>query len=196
MKYRAIILLLAAVCISCNHRRMNGIAADTPNLLAGELYLIDVSGDSAPDSILVERDTNEPYISHISLQCRGIKERIISIVPSAKGEFVMTDPPIESLRLEANAVQSAERGIRIISRNTDYVPDYVFIDLRYKNDRWHLQGCYIVNSVVEEGLQMKYVAMDEPLDADSYFHIQDVRSTYMSGLSGYPVIAAEENQNH
>ena len=109
-------------------------------------YYFDVVGDSKLDTIIVSHNETRPYIRDIFLIKNGKKERIISIEPRLGSEFVLLQPSVDMIYLQANSIQTDKKGLRIISRNTDVIPDCIFIDLFYDGIGWIVKRVHLLNT--------------------------------------------------
>lgn len=118
-----------------------------------DAYYFDFLGDDKLDTLII-KDNGKPYIQDIFLLKNNQQKKIISILPLKDSTYVMTQPKIENIYIEANDVQSQEKGIRIIVRNTDIIPDCFFIDLYYKN-QWYVEYYGIINTNSSDSLYIK-----------------------------------------
>ena len=127
-------------------------------------YYLDVIGDNSLDTIIVSNNKTNPSIRDIYWVENGKRDRIISIKPWRDSTFVLTQPPIEAIYLEANEAQTGEKGLRIILRNTDIAPDCIFIDIYY-DDTWMIKRYYLLNTEPYFGIDLfiKYIDIDKPV---------------------------------
>ena len=122
-----VLVFLASSCNRVERNKTDEISH------SDRLYFLDVIGDSALDTIVVRNNETIPCVRDIYLMRNETRSRIISIKPWRGSEFVLTQPAVEMIYLQANAIQSQMKGLRVVIRNTDFVPDCIFIDLHYNN---------------------------------------------------------------
>lgn len=110
-------LLLITYLISCNENNVNNT------------FYFDLTGNNSLEKITIENNKLK-YVKDIYITEEGSKKRILSIFPLVDSTFVLSNPKIENIYLEANSIQNNDKGLRIIIRNTDLIPDYYFIDIK------------------------------------------------------------------
>lgn len=98
-----------------------------------EIYFLDVIGDSAIDTLVLESVDDKADLRIVQ---DGVPTSILMIDPLfiGGGEYRTTLPPVEKIYLEANDVQSHDKSLRLIIRNTDVAPEYRFFDLYLHGD--------------------------------------------------------------
>jgi hypothetical protein len=130
-------------------------------------YFFDVVGDRSLDTLMVCNNESNPSVREIYLNRKGTPEKIISILPWRDSTFVLTDPQVEVIYLEANGIQTGDKGFRIVIRNTDCFPDCLFIDLYHDDNEWILQRYYLLNTEISPYYNMKpfikCIEVDQPL---------------------------------
>ena len=109
-----------------------------------DFYFFDVLGDSGLDTIIIENSLNIVYNKSISILNNGKKSLICELAPRLDSTYFKTSPKIENIYIEANAVQTKNKGFRLLSRNTDIEPEYFFIDFWY-NKYWYVQEVGFLN---------------------------------------------------
>ena len=109
---------------------------DTENYQKKELdrYFFDVVGNHNIDTLIVENSKTIKFNKSISILLNGEKSLICELKPRLDSTFILTSPRIENIYLEANAVQTSNKGFRILSRNTDIKPEYFFMDLYFRKE--------------------------------------------------------------
>lgn len=121
----------------------------TYHSLRHEINYLDVVGDSAMDTLIL--GPFDGKATSLNLLEKGVPRNILMIEPRFLGmpEYVSTSPPIERIYLEANNVQSDEKSLRLIIRNTDMVPEYCFFDIYFEGDdiRIGLCGVYDLGEI-------------------------------------------------
>jgi hypothetical protein len=128
-------------------------------------YYIDVTGNSSLDTLMICNNEINPAIRDIYLHKGEANEKIVSIRPWRDSTFVLTEPPIEIVYLEANNIQTGDRGFRVIIRNTDVAPDCMFIDIYNDDTQWVVGRYYLLNTLSDFGrdLFIKSVEIERPL---------------------------------
>ena len=82
----------------------------------------------------MENSNTVEFNKLISILLKGKKSLICEITPRLDSTYIMTSPRIENIYLEANAIQTKNKGFRLLSRNTDIRPEYFFIDFYYDKE--------------------------------------------------------------
>jgi hypothetical protein len=134
-----IIIIILFIFISCKKSSKNST------------FLLDVYGDAKLDTLSIEDNINKHYLQDINIYVDGKKERIISLMHLKDSSFVLTKPKIEMIYLEANNIQSDKKGLRVLIRNTDLIPDCFFIDILYKKE-WIIKEYGIINTNSNDSL--------------------------------------------
>ena len=132
-----------------------------------EYFYLDVVGDSHIDTLFIKkRASNDSYIDIFLFQCNK-EENILTVKPrlASQEEYVTTNPQIETIRLESNYTQSDDKELRIIIRNTDMMPDYIFVDLKY-DSQWIVKRYYVCNSNIDETVFISVIHIDKPLSEE------------------------------
>lgn len=135
------LLNITFLSVSCNHKNAT---TETD---------IDLLGDKKPEKVLVESNLNKNYIKDINIINDNKKEKIISILPMKDSTFIDSDPKIENIYLQANNIQTKEKGLRILIRNTDLIPDCLSIDLIYKK-QWIIERFILSNTNPQDSLSI------------------------------------------
>jgi len=163
VKSSVLLIGLLLLLISCHNSTSN-----SKIIYSDVFYYLDVVGDNSLDTIIVSNNETNKSIRDIFLIKGGKKNRIISIGPWRDSVSVVTQPPIETIYLEVNNVQSFDKGLRIVIRNTDVIPDYLFIDLYYE-DTWIVEKYVLVNTNTMYGkreMSIEYVNIDKPVSIE------------------------------
>ncbi|MBS7787668.1 hypothetical protein KIH23_10195 [Flavobacterium sp. CYK-55] len=137
--YLTLLFSLLIVLASCENKNRT-IKTDK-----SEKYYFDVLGDSITETLLVENDSKIKSLKNICIIYNSKKSKICTIDCFRDSSFVITSPKIENIYLEANNIQSNEKGFRIIQRNTDFSPDILYLDLVYKKE-WFVKSFGIINT--------------------------------------------------
>ena len=127
-------------------------------------FYLDVLGDSHIDTLLIRNNySDNSYVDIVLLQ-HDKEDKIVTLKPRLESlkEYITTNPQIEIVRLESNYTQSDDKELRIIIRNTDIIPDYIFIDLKYDN-QWVVKRYYVCNSNTEKQVFLAVINIDRPL---------------------------------
>lgn len=135
MKTFVTLSFLLVVFISCDNKGKQTIDKEAK-------YLFDVFDDSALETLSVESDlqTKNIYIF------QGNKKiKICSLDCTDNPDFVTKIPSVENVYLEANNIQTNEKGFRIIQRNTDFSPDIFYLDFKYEKE-WFIKSFGIINT--------------------------------------------------
>lgn len=114
-----------------------------------EFHFLDVvpeSGMAMTDTLLLERKDGTTVLSRSD---NGILKKVVTIYPMFDAKYVTTEPQVERVYLEANGVQTSERSLRLIIRNTDTYPSYCFFDVIFNGEeiRVGLCGLYDLGEV-------------------------------------------------
>lgn len=130
-----------------------------------DCFYLDVIGDSRVDTLFLKSSYLDKSNVDIVLLQNGIENKVLTIKPRlhSLGEYVTTIPQIEVIRLESNYTQSDDKELRIIIRNTDIMPDYIFIDLSYDN-QWVVKRYYVCNSNIDKPVFISVIKINRPLD--------------------------------
>ncbi len=108
------------------------------------LFFFDVIGNSDLDTLIIENPKTNKYNKSILILSKGKKSPICEIMPRLDSTFILTSPSIENIYLEANEVQTKNKGFRLLSKNTDVQPEYFFIDFYY-NKEWVIKDIGFLN---------------------------------------------------
>lgn len=133
IKNKGYLIFLALLFIACknNERKSN-----QKNI--SDYYFFDVVGNSNVDTLVVENSSTNKFNKSISIILNGKKSLICELNPRIDSAFITTSPKIESIYLEANDVQTTNKGFRLLSKNTDVEPEYFFMDLHF-NKEWYIK---------------------------------------------------------
>lgn len=89
------------------------------------------------------------------------------------------EPKIESVELQANGIQSEDKGLRILIRNTDFEPDYYFLDLQYQIDKnqWDILFLGVMNTgPTTDSVYIKRVTVNQTVKEfcgkDGYYNLR------------------------
>ena len=159
------VLLLFTFCHN-NNSTANGVTNKGSVVgYSNTTYVYDIVGDRASDTLVLCNNETNPTLRDIYLCNGGVKERIISIRPWRDSTFVLTNPPIESVYLEATESENGITGFRIIIRNVAVAPDCMFIDLYHDDTRWVVGKYYLLNTLPNFGVDLfiKCVTVERPL---------------------------------
>ncbi|WP_073360481.1 hypothetical protein [Flavobacterium fontis] len=126
---------------------------------------LDIIGDQKWDTITLESNINKQCMQDIFFLKNGKKERILSILPRVDCAYVLTKPKIEMIYFEANEIQSKDKGLRVMIRNTDLVPDYFFIDLFYEKE-WIIKKYGVMNTNPMDSLFVKSKNINKSLTSE------------------------------
>jgi hypothetical protein len=157
-----LIAALTGVLLFCNR---NGNTGEPEAICSDKLYYLDAVDDSLLDTFVVGYNETNPSIRDISIIKEGKKNRIISIEPYGDSAFVLTQPQVETVHLAANNIQTDRKGLRIVIRNTDFIPDYLLIDLYYK-DTWIIEKYILLNTNTDKQLFIKHADINKPVSAE------------------------------
>jgi hypothetical protein len=155
MKNVGLSVLLFIVFFSCKN-------TEKPEAVEKNTILIDIKGDSLLETLHVienKNGTTDIYLNN---------EKIIGVGPLFDKEYKNTLPPIENVYIEGNNIQQANKGFRIIIRNTDTSPDYFFADILYVDD-WIIKSIGIINSQDENNLYIIKKSIDERIQKGDIF---------------------------
>ena len=102
-------------------------------------YFYDIIGNTEIDTI---------KMCHIddAIEIRLPKNAVIKVLPRINSDYLKLSPPIENIYIEPNNIQNNDKGIRIKIRNTDLIPDIIFMDLTYSNNTWNVEQFGIINT--------------------------------------------------
>lgn len=151
---------LILILISCSCIRPNSMKSGEREK---EYFYLDVAGDSRTDTLFIKKASNDSY-REIFLFQSGKEENILTVKPrlASQKKYVTTNPRIEIIRLESNYTQSDDKELRIIIRNTDMMPDYIFVDLKYDR-QWIVKRYYMCNSNSDQAVSISVIQIDRPL---------------------------------
>jgi hypothetical protein len=121
-------------------------------------YYFDFTGDLNLDTLVI-KDSTKSYIKNLYILKNRELKKIVSFLPMGDSSHVSTKPQIENIYIEANQIQSKEKGIRVIIRNTDLIPDIFFIDI-YHKDKWYVEYYGIMNTNSSDSLYIKKVKIN------------------------------------
>ncbi|MGX7666718.1 hypothetical protein [Flavobacterium pedocola] len=138
MKTFITLSFLLLVCISCDNKDKQTIDKEPK-------YLFDVLDDSALETLSVESDLQTKKIKNIYIFHGNEKVKICSIDCTDNPDFVTKTPSVENVYLEANNIQTNEKGFRIIQRNTDFSPDICYLDFKFEKE-WFIKSFGIINT--------------------------------------------------
>ena len=110
------------------------------------VYYLDVIGENTLDKLIIRHNETNPHIRDIYLAKDRIEEKIISLNSWYDKIHVLTKPSVEMIYLQANYIQTNEKGIRIVIRNTDVSPDTIFIDLFFNDTVWIVKKYFLLNT--------------------------------------------------
>lgn len=135
-----IVFALLFQLVACNSRIKNDIK-EVP------VFLLDVWKSPTLDTLTLQLNL-EDGTTAISIIENNKPIEIISVMPLFNKDFKLIEPKIESVELQANGIQSEDKGLRVLIRNTDFEPDYYFLDLQYLLDKnqWVIIYFGVINS--------------------------------------------------
>lgn len=151
IKSKFLIVIVSIVLVSCKDH-------PTPYPI-----FLDVFGDKKLDVLTVEDNTEKHSMKDIKILVNGRSEKICSILPIIDSTYVQGEPKVEMIYLEANSVQTNEKGLRVIVRNTDLIPDYFFIDLFYEKE-WRVERYGIINTNIQDSLYIISKMVNKSVD--------------------------------
>lgn len=162
---RALLLVfILSLCASC----LASGGVEKPDSKNENIYFyLDVLGDSQVDTLFLRNNyADDTYVDIVLLQC-GKEEKILTVKPRLYSlrECVTTIPQIEIIRLESNYTQSDDKELRIIIRNTEIVPDYIFVDLKYES-QWVVKRYYVCNSNTDESVSISVIAINRSVSSE------------------------------
>lgn len=128
-------------------------------------YYIDVIGSTKLDTVFIEDNIEFNYVKDLYILENKKTKRILGILPLADSSYIMTKPRIENIYIEANNIQSNEKGIRLLIRNTDLLPDYFFIDLYHKKE-WFIEYYGLINTNSMDSLYVKKVKINKTVQSE------------------------------
>lgn len=147
-------------CCSCS---INNASNSFDDYTKSDSFYIDALGDSKVDTLIVRQNKHENKISEINTLMNGVEQRIISILPRLyNGEEVLAYPQIETISLSTNFTQSEDKELRITIRNTDLIPDYLFIDLKF-DKIWIVKRYYLCNTNKDTEIFIRCINIEKPL---------------------------------
>ncbi len=108
--------------------------------LGHEVHFLDVVGDAGIDTLILGPFDGEATM--LSLLDRGVRREVLRIAPRMNADYVTTRPPVERIFLEGNHVQSSDKSLRLIIRNTDHVGgEYCFFDIHLSSGSVVVGNC-------------------------------------------------------
>ena len=122
-------------------------------------YFYDIIGNTEIDTI------NMCYIND-TMEIRLPKNTIIRVLPRINSDYLKLQPPIENIYIEPNNIQSNDKGIRVKIRNTDLIPDYIFMDLTYSNNTWNVEQFGIINTNSYRDPYIMIEKINRPIDIE------------------------------
>lgn len=120
-----------------------------------KVFSLDILEDINPDIIEVCTTNN-------STQIKLPNNSIFKIAPRMDMDYLTLKPSVENIYIEPNNIQLKEKGIRIKVRNTDMIPDYIFLDATYKQNKWFVERYGVINSNVSEDIYIKLIEINKP----------------------------------
>lgn len=146
------LIVLAAACHS--------FTVPKEKVVSSEYFYLDVINNSDLDTLCVEIVKEEiSTFWHIYLYDNGNRELLLKIATFGKGEYALTDPPVERVYLDTNFTQSDMKELRIVIRNTDFAPDCTYIDIHY-DDQWYVKRFYVLNTQSDSDIYIKHIEID------------------------------------
>lgn len=153
MRIAKIISLLTILQLLLLMRCKNPSVSDSSH----PLFFADVDGDSKLDSLQLVQDSGFINVYRLNASKRI---KIIGIAPLIDEKYRTTIPQVEVAHLEGNYVQTNKASLRVLFRNTDLTPDYVFVDLAYKNE-WIMAS--IGRMATQDTLHIDKIHIGEPV---------------------------------
>lgn len=151
----ALLFLLAA----CNNRIKNDIK-EVP------VFLLDIWKSATLDTLTLQLNP-EDGTTTISIIENNKPIEIFSVMPLFNKDFKLVEPKIENLELQANGVQTEDKGLRVLIRNTDFEPDYYFLDIQYQSNKhqWIVLFLGIINSTPStDSVYIKRIAINQAVN--------------------------------
>ncbi len=151
-----IIFALLFLLVACNNKIKNDIKESN-------IIMLDVWKSPTLDTLTFQLNP-EDGTTTISIIENNKPIEIISVLPLFNKDFKLVEPKIESVELQANGIQTEEKGLRVLIRNTDFEPDYYFLDLHYKLDKnqWSIQFWGVINTAPStDSIYIKRVAINQ-----------------------------------
>ncbi len=141
------------------------------------LLIADIVGDKRLDSVVTFED-NEG--TSVCLRQNNRDTEIIKITPLIDSTFNSAKTKIENVFLMPNAVQTDEKGLRVMVRNTDLSPDCCFIDLKFKQ-KWVIEYVGIINSI--DSVFIKRVQINLPVDRTDNSHNYNLKGLALENIN-------------
>ena len=137
-----------------------------------KIECFDIIGNSGLDTLQIAEDIEKTYIFILK---NNEKKLLLKLYPLINNEFKTTNPTIENVYLEANNIQTNEKSLRVIVRNTDIQPDYYFIDVFLNCDKPKINNLGFMNSIDSVYIKNKKVNyfLKDVLDVNNGLNIRE-----------------------
>jgi hypothetical protein len=141
-----------------------------------KIECFDIIGNSCLDTLQIAEDIEKTNIFIIK---NNKKKLLLKLYPLINNEFKTTNPTIENVYLESNNIQTEEKSLRVIVRNTDIQPDYYFIDVFLNCDEPKINNVGLMNSIDSVYIKTKKVKyfLKDVLDVNDGLNIRELTKT-------------------
>lgn len=139
-------------------------------IISNNIYL-DVISDNKLDTLIVEPFPSSPNLKILKIKRKDVYEEICIIK--------LRNDSIANLYIEANNVNQINKGIRLMVRNTDFIPDYKYIDIEF-HDKWKIKTIGHINTNPDSKLESCLYKLDidireyEEVDVETKQNVLDV----------------------
>lgn len=151
-----IVFALFFLLVACNNKIKNDIKESN-------IIMLDVWKSPTLDTLTFQLNP-EDGTTTISIIENNKPIEIISVLPLFNKDFKLVEPKIESVELQANGIQSEDKGLRVLIRNTDLEPDCYFLDLQYQlyKNQWIILFLGVMNTAPStDSIYIKRVAINQ-----------------------------------
>lgn len=176
IKNRLISLFIIFLFLGCNKKQEENYSRNEY-----DLYFFDVVGNSNIDTLVVESSETIRFNKIISIISNGNKLLICEITPRLDSSFMATSPKIENIYLEANAIQTKNKGFRLISRNTDIEPEYFFVDF-YFDEEWVVKEAGFSNISGKNQFICKHSIEQKITNFNKLVNPKNINQIYFNGI--------------
>ncbi len=137
-----------------------------------KIVYFDVIGNNDLDTIQINEELENTDIFIIK---NKNKKLLLKLYPLMNKDYKTTNPAVENVYLEMNNIQTNEKSLRVIVRNTDIQPDYYFIDIFLNCKEPNIYNLGLMNSTDSVFIKTKKVNyfLKDVLDANNGINIKE-----------------------
>lgn len=174
---KIVLVMLSMLFTSCSFTTKHNAESQKLINTTGSLTYLDIIGDNALDTILIENFSNQPDLKFVKVKRNNIYENICIVK--------LRNDNNDNIYLEANKFANDHKGLRLKVRNTSFIPDYDYLDLEYSK-KWKVTFAGRINTNKDGDLKVcvapmgEYIGYYEKKEYDDDFGVIDVNEVVIN----------------